>query len=92
MDALIVGLMFFIPGILFFFWVLFKYTEEEHRKEIKKWRWFREDKSLWVWDPEFALFQKIANKSYYIAKVIIMLSALIPVIIGAFALWVFFSG
>ncbi|MDM5358356.1 hypothetical protein ABIE66_002104 [Peribacillus sp. B2I2] len=41
MDALVVGLLFIIPGIIFFIFVLLKYTEEEHLKEVKKWKWIR---------------------------------------------------
>ncbi|UQD52259.1 hypothetical protein C0971_09715 [Bacillus methanolicus] len=92
MDALVVGLLFLIPGIIFFLFVLFKYTELEHQKELEKWRWFREDNWKWIWDPELALFTKIAEKSFFIAKVILLLTALIPVSIGALALWAYFAG
>lgn len=91
MDTLIVGLLFFIPGVIFFFYVLFKYTEQEHQKELEKWRWFRRDKWKWVWDAELALFTKIAEKSYIITKVILLITVLIPVAIGVFALWVYFA-
>lgn len=92
MSALIVGLLFFIPGVAFFLYVLFKYSELEHQKELEKWRWFREDKWKWIWDWELALFTKIAEKSYIIAKVILLITAFIPIAIGAFALWTYFAG
>jgi hypothetical protein len=92
MNALTIGLLFFISGVAFFFYVLFKYTEKEHQKELEKWRWFREDKWKWIWDAELALFTKIAEKSFIIAKIILLITALIPVAIGAFALWVYYAG
>ncbi|SMQ81534.1 hypothetical protein SAMN05444673_4366 [Bacillus sp. OV166] len=57
MSTLVIGLLFFIPGVAFFPYVLFKYSDEEHQKELEKWRWFRD------WD--LALFTKIAEKSFY---------------------------
>ncbi|MFY0545662.1 hypothetical protein [Brevibacillus sp. H7] len=92
MNALTVGLLFFISGVAFFFYVVFKYTEQVHQKELKNWRWFREDKWKWIWDWEFALFTKIAEKSYIITKVILLITAFIPIAIGAFALWVYIAG
>lgn len=76
----------------FFFFVLFKYFEQEHQKELEKWRWFREDKWKWIWDSELALFTNIAEKSFIISKVVLLITALIPVVIGALALWVYFIG
>lgn len=90
MDALIFGLSFFIPGTAFFFWVLFKYTEEAHQKELEKYTWFREDERKWQWDSDFALFTKIAEKSFIIAKIIMLLLALIPVAIGVLGLCAYF--
>ncbi|PLS17630.1 hypothetical protein CVD28_11610 [Bacillus sp. M6-12] len=37
MNAWVVGLLFLIPGLIFFIFVLLNYTEEEHWKEVKKW-------------------------------------------------------
>jgi hypothetical protein len=54
---------------------LFKYSEQEHQKELEKWRRFREDKWKWIWDWELALFIKIAEKSYIIAKLILLIKA-----------------
>jgi hypothetical protein len=92
MGALIVGLLFFIPGVAFILYVLFKYSEIVHQKELENWSWFREDKWSWIWDWEFKLFTKIAEKSYIITKVILLITALIPTAIGAFALLVYFTG
>ncbi|SIR87664.1 hypothetical protein SAMN05878482_106344 [Peribacillus simplex] len=92
MGALVVGLLFLIPGIIFLLLVMFKYTEEEHQKELIKYQWVRNDRFLsWV-EWELVLFHKIASKSYIIAKVIILLISLIPIAIGILALWAFFSG
>jgi hypothetical protein len=91
MDALIVGLLFFIPGVIFFLYTLVKYTEQEHLKELEKWKWFREDKWKWIWDWELALLTKIAEKSYIITKIILLLTALLIIAIGSFALWAYFS-
>jgi hypothetical protein len=91
MSPLIVGLLFFISGVPFFLYVLFKYSEQEHQKELEKWKWFREDKWKWIRDSEFTLFTKIAEKSYIIAKVILLITALTPITIGTFALWVYFA-
>ncbi|WP_108671794.1 hypothetical protein [Peribacillus acanthi] len=91
MDALGVGLLFLIFGLTFFLLVLFKYTEEEHQKELKKYQWVRNDKFLSWAEWDLVLFHKIASKSYIIAKVIILFFAFIPIAIGIFALWAFFS-
>ncbi|MFE4708664.1 hypothetical protein [Peribacillus simplex] len=91
MDALVVGLLFLIPGIIFFILVLLKYTKEEHWKEVKKWKWIRNDTYASWSEQDMILFHKIASKSYIAAKIILILSSIIPVVIGAFALWVFFS-
>lgn len=91
MDALVVGLLFLIPGIIFFIWVLLKYTEEAHLKEVKKWKWIRNDTYASWAEQDMILFHKIASKSYILAKIILLLLSLIPVVIGAFALWVYFS-
>jgi len=91
MDALVVGLLFLIFGLTFFLLVLFKYTEEEHQKELKKYEWVRNDKFLSWAEWDLVLFHKIASGSYIIAKVIILFVALIPIAIGIFALWAFFS-
>jgi hypothetical protein len=88
MDALVVGLLFLIPGIIFFLYVLLKYTEEEHKKELKKFDWVRNSWDQW----DLAIFHKIGSKSYVLAKVILLLVALIPIAIGVLALWSFFSG
>jgi hypothetical protein len=83
--------LFFITGALFFIWIIFKYTPEEHEKELEKHKWFREDKFKWLWDSEFALFTKIAEKSFIITKVIMLLVALFPVAFGVLGLWIYFS-
>jgi hypothetical protein len=72
--------------------IKFIVSEQEHQKELEKWRWIREDKWKWIWDWELALFTKIAEKSYIIAKVILLITPLIPIVFGVFALWVYFSG
>lgn len=89
MDALGVGLLFLIFGLTFFLLFLFKYTEEEHRKELRKYQWVRNDKLLSWAESDLVLFHKIASKSYIIAKVVILFFAFIPIIIGIFALWAF---
>lgn len=90
MNPLTFGLLFFIPGVAFFLLILFKYTEQEHQKELDKYAWFREDKRKWLWDYDFALFTKIAEKSFIITKIIMLLLALIPVVVGVFGLCAYF--
>lgn len=90
MDALIFGLLFFIPSTAFFYWVLFKYTEQEHQKELEKYAWFREDNRKWLWDSDFALFTKIAENSFIITKIIMMLLTLFPLGIGVLGLCAYF--
>ena len=89
MDALIVGLLFLIPGIIYFLYVLFGYSEEKHQKELEKYSWLKDS---WDLSDIMVLLHKIGSKSYYFAKVIILLVALFPIAIGVLALWSFFSG
>ncbi|MBH0169211.1 hypothetical protein [Fictibacillus sp. 18YEL24] len=90
MDSLIFGLAFFIPGAAFFLWIVFKYTKEEHQKELQKYAWFREDKMKWLWDSDFALFTKIAEKSFMITKIIMLLLSLFVVAAGVLGLCIYF--
>lgn len=92
MDALVVGLLFLMFGLAFFLLVLFKYTEKEHQKELKKFQWVRNNKFLSWAEWDLVLFHKIGSKSYIIAKVILLLIALFPIAIGALALWSYFGG
>jgi membrane protein required for beta-lactamase induction len=91
MEALFIGLSFLILGLACFFWFLFKYTKDAHKKELEDWQWVRDDKFFsWVeWD--ISLLHRIGSKSYILTKVILLFFALIPVVFGVFALWVFFS-
>jgi hypothetical protein len=91
MNPLVIGLLFLIPGIIFFLFVLFKYTEEENQKEVKKYEWIRNDTYASWSEQDMILFHKIASKSYVMAKIILLIIALIPVAIGVFALWVYFG-
>ncbi|KZE64125.1 hypothetical protein AWM68_13545 [Fictibacillus phosphorivorans] len=90
MNSLTFGLLFFIPGVAFFLLILFKYTEQEHQKELKKYAWFREDKRKWLWDSDFALFTKIAEKSFIITKIIMLLLSLYMVAAGVLGLCMYF--
>jgi hypothetical protein len=86
MVALIIGIIFLISGVIFFLLVLFKYTEEEHQKELKKYQWVEEIKHISWFNMDLVIFKKIANNSYIITKVIMILIAVIPIVIGILAL------
>jgi uncharacterized membrane protein len=90
MNALVFGLLFFLPGVAFFLLILFKYTETEHQKELEKYKWFREDNRKWLWDSDFALFTRIAEKSFIITKIIMLLLALFMVAAGVLGLCMYF--
>lgn len=91
MGPLIVGLLFLIPGLAFFFYIITKYTEDKHKKELEKWRWVREDKFASMSEADISLFHRIGSKSFIAAKVIMIVISLFPIVIGAFALWVYFG-
>lgn len=74
----------------FFLLILFKYTEQEHQKELEQYAWFREDKRKWLWDSDFALFTKIAEKSFIITKIIMLLLSLYMVAAGVLGLCMYF--
>jgi hypothetical protein len=90
LNALTMGLLFFISGVSFFLLILFKYTDTEHQKELEKYRWFREDKNKWFWDSDFALFTKIAEKSFIITKIIMLMLALFMIAAGVLGLCMYF--
>lgn len=72
LDAFVVGLLFLIPGIIFLIFVLLKYTEEEHLKEVKNWKWRRNDTYASWAEQDMVLFHKIASESYIIVKIILI--------------------
>jgi hypothetical protein len=47
---------------------LLKYTEEEHRKKVEKYKWIRNDTYASWAEQDTILFYKIASKTYIIAN------------------------
>lgn len=92
MNVLVIGLLFLIAGVTFFLSVLFKYTKEENQKTVKNLEWVKEDTYAKLEEQDVILFQKIASKSFILAKIILLILAVIPIVIGVFALIVFFLG
>jgi hypothetical protein len=91
METLFIGLSFLIFGLACFFWFLFTYTKDAHQKELEKWQWVRDDKFFSQVESDISLLHRIGSKSYILTKAILLFFALIPVAMGVFALWVFFS-
>ncbi|WP_409293960.1 hypothetical protein V1498_12160 [Peribacillus sp. SCS-26] len=90
MNFLTAGLLLFIFGLTLFLLILFTYTEDAHQKEIKKYKWVRNDLYASWAEQDVILFHKIASKSFVPAKVIILILAFFPLAFGVFALWIYF--
>jgi hypothetical protein len=78
-----VGAFLVICGLIGALFVYFKYTIETHKKEIEKYQFAKRD---WVFIPDINLFVRLAEKSYNLAKIIIMLIPLAFAGFGVFLL------
>ncbi|WP_226578723.1 hypothetical protein [Halobacillus litoralis] len=81
-DVLI-SLFFLIGGLLFLYFILAKYTEEAHQKEVKKNNWMKKDKTNY----ENPLFFKLMSHSYMLTKSILIICAGIFTLVGIFLLF-----
>jgi hypothetical protein len=78
-----VGITLVICGLIGACFVYFKYTKEAHKKEIKKYQFAKRD---WVFIPDINLFVRLAEKSYILAKIILLLTPLAFAGFGVFLL------
>ncbi|KGX83203.1 hypothetical protein [Pontibacillus marinus] len=77
-------LFFFLTGgLIFLYLVITKYTEEAHQKEIKKNKWMKKD----YYNYENPIFYRIMSNSFWIAKALLIIASLIPIVIGILILW-----
>ncbi|WLR47291.1 hypothetical protein LC065_17500 [Halobacillus litoralis] len=77
---------FLIGGFIFLYLVITKYTEEAHKKEIKKNKWMQKDD----YNYENSIFYRIMGSSYWIAKSLLIIASLIPIAIGILIMWSMF--
>lgn len=77
---------FLIGGFIFLFFVLTKYTEDAHKKEMKKKKWMQKD----YYNYENPIFYRIMSSSYWIAKSLLIIASLIPIAIGILIMWSMF--
>jgi len=70
--------IFLLGGIIFLLLVVTKYTKEEHEKEVQK---NLRMKSDW-YNYENAFLYRLLSSSFGIAKVLLILSALIFIAVG----------
>jgi hypothetical protein len=82
MNIMLIGYMFLIFGLIFLFISLFKYTEEEHQKRLKKYPWMQGDEFFLEVESNITLVFIVISKSYSITKMVLILLSLIPITIG----------
>ncbi|MBH0230721.1 hypothetical protein [Halobacillus yeomjeoni] len=78
--------LFFAGGFIFLFLVITKYTEEAHEKEMKKNKWMKED----YYNYENPIIYRLMSSSFWIAKTMLIIAALIPIAFGMLLLWSMF--
>jgi heme/copper-type cytochrome/quinol oxidase subunit 2 len=78
-----VGVFLVVFGLIGALFVYFKYTKEAHKKEMEKNQWAKSD---WVITPDINLFVRLGEKSYILAKIVLMLIPLAFAGFGVFLL------
>lgn len=78
-----VGVSLVICGLIGALFVYFKYTKEAHKKEMEKNQWAKND---WVITPDINPFVRLGEKSYFLAKIVLMLISLAFAGFGIFLL------
>lgn len=79
-----VGLFLIIIGVTSTLFVYYKYTRKAHQKEMEKYKWAKGD---WDFNLDVNLFIRLGEKSYILAKLVLMLVCLVFAGFGAFLLW-----
>lgn len=79
-----IGIFLLIFGITATLFVYYKYTREAHKKEMDKYQFMKND---WNFNFDLNLFIRLGEKSFILAKMIIMLLCFAFAALGAFFIW-----
>lgn len=77
---ILISFIFLISGLVFLYLILTKYTEEAHKRELKKNKWMKND----YYNYENPIFFRIMSNSYIIAKIVLILCATTFTFVGIF--------